>query len=531
MKTESGAKSDWKSQVVLLLLLCGATGFYAVLRGTDANWDLKNYHLYTAHAFLNGRLGFDVAPAQLQSFFNPLPNLPTYALIRGLNDYPRLIAFLMGAPAGVYAYALGGISLLVARRAFGPGILAACAAIITTVAGMTGAAVAPGIGVSSNDVAIGSLILLALWQVLRVLDVSPASLAQNWPAAATAGLLAGAALGLKLTNIIYAAPLGLAILAFLGLRQAIVAGVAMGLGFLVFWAPFAVMLWREFGNPVFPLYNHIFASPDYLPIHLADMRFLPRDALQTIFYPFYWLRSTIGLVTELRLRDPRVAIGYISALILLVDLLRAGWRKAWKTERPTLLILAFCLLAYAMWISLFGIYRYLLVVESLSIVLAMLACARLFAARRLMGIGVFAAVTLLAMTTTLRPNWGHARHYGLQAIQLDPAPLVPPGALLILLGGDPMGYLIPFLPDDVRAIGSGNNLMRLTDAHGLAQRGREAIASHAGPIWTATAPAMTEAAIEAALEPLRLRVGDCVLVRSNIAPAGHRLCELTRTGG
>lgn len=515
---------------VLLALLCGLTGLYSVRVGTDINWDLQNYHLYSAYAFLHGRLGLDIAPAQLQTYFNPLANLPIYGLVRRLNDHPRLVAFLMGLPVGVYAFALSGISLLMARKAFGPGRLAVGAAMVATLAGMTGAGVMPGIGMSSNDVTIAALVMLALWTVLWVADTPNATFRGTWKGSLLAGLLAGFALGLKLTNIIYAAPLGLAILAFLGLRHAMVAGGAMMLGFLMLWAPFALQLWREFGSPVFPLYNDIFASPDYSPIGLADKRFLPRSWTQTAFYPFYWLRQTSGLVTELQMRDARIAIGSLAALVLIVDLTSRRLRRLTLAgERSTLLLLAFCIISYVIWLQLFGIYRYLLVVESLSVVLTMLAIARLLAGQRRLGVVAFAATALAVTLFTIRPDWGHTP-YGPQVVRFDPAPQLPSDSLVIFVGGEPMGYLVPFLPPGVLVVGIENNMLRPGQTHGLDRRTRTLIAGQRGALWAVADPDKPISTIERSLETYGLGVGECHLVRSNLAPAGHRFCELHRTG-
>src|SRR4051794_32023493 len=64
--------------VVLGSLLAGA--LYAWFAGEDINWDWRNYHEYSAFAWINGRLDRDVAPAGIQNFFNPLPYLPAYLL-------------------------------------------------------------------------------------------------------------------------------------------------------------------------------------------------------------------------------------------------------------------------------------------------------------------------------------------------------------------------------------------------------------------------------------------------------------------
>ena len=52
-----------------------------LLLGFDANWDLKNYHLYNVHAWFTGRMATDIAPAQLQSWHNPLLDVPLYLIV------------------------------------------------------------------------------------------------------------------------------------------------------------------------------------------------------------------------------------------------------------------------------------------------------------------------------------------------------------------------------------------------------------------------------------------------------------------
>jgi hypothetical protein len=46
-------------------------GLASMLLGQDSNWDLRNYHLYNGYAVVNGRVGFDPAPAAFQTYSNP----------------------------------------------------------------------------------------------------------------------------------------------------------------------------------------------------------------------------------------------------------------------------------------------------------------------------------------------------------------------------------------------------------------------------------------------------------------------------
>ena len=54
----------------------------SLLRGQDTNWDLRNYHLHNAWALIEGRVGVDLAPAQMQSYFAPLLDVPYFLLVQ-----------------------------------------------------------------------------------------------------------------------------------------------------------------------------------------------------------------------------------------------------------------------------------------------------------------------------------------------------------------------------------------------------------------------------------------------------------------
>ena len=82
-----------------------AAGTLAAIVRQDANWDLKNYHFYNAWAFVHQRMEIDVAPAQLQTYLNPLLDLPFYAMVAA-GWPPRAIAFAMGLFAGAGAFFL-----------------------------------------------------------------------------------------------------------------------------------------------------------------------------------------------------------------------------------------------------------------------------------------------------------------------------------------------------------------------------------------------------------------------------------------
>src|SRR2546425_8923549 len=130
----------------------------------DVNWDLQNYHFYNAWAFLRQRLGWDIAPAQLQTYHNPLLDLPFYWMIAA--DWPpRLISFVMGLPAGIGAVFLGKIlhTLFGDLSSRDRWLYAALAFLI----GITASGPVSQLGTTLNEWPGTALVMIALWLVLK----------------------------------------------------------------------------------------------------------------------------------------------------------------------------------------------------------------------------------------------------------------------------------------------------------------------------------------------------------------------------
>ena len=510
----------------LAAICVAAAGTISVVTGTDRNWDLANYHIYAPYAWLHGRLFFDILPAQFQTFFNPLLSLFPFSVYWLFQDLPRVGAFVLGVPAGIYAFIFLRIAWDHARQLFESRLQAIVATALAGAIGLTGVAFAAGIGLTSGDVLAAAPIALAYWFVQREVSATGAGLPARLAPLAVAGAVAGMAVGLKLTLVPFAAALGVMILLLLGLRAAVVAGAAMGAGFLLFWAPHALALWRETGNPMFPMYNAIFRSPDFFPVSPADERFLPRSALQAVFYPFWWLVPNQGLVSELRMRDWRVPIGYLS-LLALVPLL--VWRGAGLNRRPFWLLIGVAVLAYAIWAKISGIYRYLVLLEALAVLLLMAALALAFRGRAVLALLAMGVIGAATIATTILPNWGKGPH-GAQMLSVPPLP-VPVGALVVTLDDDPHSYLVPFMPPSVRVLGLNTNILRPGTETGLTRRLREAIAAHEGAGWSIAAPRTTDGQRDAVLAAYGLVVaGACVLVRTSLESGGHVFCPIAKRG-
>ena len=84
--------------------------------GQDAFWDTKNYHLYNAWAFLNHRYARDIAPASMQSYFNPLLDVAYFLLSTGpLAHWLRMLAAVQGLWFGALCYMMLRITFRLAH--------------------------------------------------------------------------------------------------------------------------------------------------------------------------------------------------------------------------------------------------------------------------------------------------------------------------------------------------------------------------------------------------------------------------------
>lgn len=427
-------------------LLLGAV--YSALRGPDASWDLRNYHLYAAWAALHGRLSLDLAPAGMQSFFNPLMDLPYFLLGTGpLQHLPRLLAGVQGLWYGALLFVLLKLALRLAEmagRRFG-GI-----DVLAVLIGGTGTMAVSQAGLSSNELPLAVLILTGLYLLLPLCGDAPG--VKPWRRVLLAGLLCGLAAGLKPTAVVYLPAIGLGLLIALGSRaqawrMTVLLGAAAIAGFLLAYGWWGWQLWKLTGNPVFPLFNQVFHSA-WLPASSGtDRQFIPRDLGQWLFYPAYWIARNDHMVTEATFADARYALEQVAILILLA---MSGWRrgKPHAESRVQRLLVVFVVVGYVLWLLLFSILRYAIPLEALSGPLILMAVQALPGSRssddrpRRWPIWMMAALFVLVAAGSRYPGWGHGR-YAAQAFDVQ-APAVQPGSLVLVVG-QPQAYVIPFL--------------------------------------------------------------------------------------
>lgn len=216
------------------------------------------------------------------------------------------------------------------------------------------------------------LSLPVLLEALRVTLAPPPEPGRLTRRSALLGLLLGTAVALKLTNLVFALPIGLVALlrwrSGLGSVRPAIAALATGaLAFLLPVASHALVLTARHGSPVFPHFNARFESPDFPPLDMKDVRWgpeSPRAALAwTVTSAFRPERlSEFGVTTG------RLAAGWVVALGALLLLRRDRLARS----------VAFVAVAGGvLWSLGTGYYRYGLFGELAGSLVVVLVAARL----------------------------------------------------------------------------------------------------------------------------------------------------------
>lgn len=497
----------------MLAACLAAAGAASLALGQDANWDLRNYHYYNPWALLHGRWSLDIAPAQVQTFYNPVADLPFYFLAGILPA--RGVALAMAIPAAVSAFFLARIAALLFADVGGTRRIVLIAAGVAV--GVTGAAGVSVIASTMNEWHSTALVMAALYLAVRGRHL-------GW-----AGFLMGCAAGLKLAYAPYAVGLAAAMMAYgtprERIRRVAYVGAFLFLGWLATGGAWSAFLWMRFGDPVFPYLNGIFRSGEWLPVSFHDARWGPRTALQWLAFPLYFSHGGHALVGEVGFRDYRLAAMWTLGVLALGWFLVAGRRRPGTLAAPWRIVIVFALVSYAAWLACFGYYRYAVPLEMLSGLFACGAVAFAFRARPVLGMAVLMLAVALLIGTTRKMGWERIP-FGGRYFEVA-VPAVEEGALVVMAGGDPMAYALPFFRADARFVAPSNNLLRMDQESGLARRAAETIRGHGGPIYLLDR-AQESSESQAVLRHFGLLRGACEPVRSNIDYDALRLCKVLR---
>ena len=508
-------------------------GLYSISEGQDINYDLQNYHLYNPYAYLNDRMLIDLFPAGLQSYFNPFLDLAYVAAIS--NWSPLTVGFLLGAVHGLSFLFL----LRISRHVLKGHHLGEFYSLALAIAGVLSVGFLSEVGTIFHDNSVTLILLLSLWMIMHFID----STARGQPAfkddakILCAGLLAGIASGLKLTCSIYALALCLAFLAIgtrwrIRLKSLILFGVFMVLGLLISNGYWMFKMWSLFGNPIFPLYNHIFHGDLIRAVPFFDERFLPATLLEKLFYPVFFTLDPLR-VAEFGYEQISWLCCYAAVLFLLVHVLFKTLKRDSSFNRlncQARFLLTFFCVGYLLWMQMFGIYRYLIPLEILIPLILFVISSYFFKKRHSwVALLLVVAITIVNLQGSI-PDWGHSE-WSDRVYRVEPGALSEsPEPAVVYLAGQPLGWIVPALNINVPFIQVAPRWYPVSEAYW--QRAKALAEGREGKrflIWAPDASTYADIA-KAGLKKLGLRM-DCTEDRFLIGYLGkarfkYRYCAV-----
>lgn len=353
----NGNQIKYLSVQLLLFLLAG--GVASLFLRYDLLWDLANYHYYNPWAFFNNRWMYDVAPGGINTFFNPLADIPLYVLIKYFNNFPNFIIFVQGLWSGAAAFVFFKLICLFfdAKSLLGKVQISAAWLV-----GITSWPFFMQIGSTTNEMITVLMVSGGYYLIIKELkNPAPLKLINfGW-----AGICLGAAAGLKLTAATYCVSVGITMLfcyryfkPFYRIMGVFVLSGAVG--FLLTYGVWMWRLWDTFGNPLFPLLNNLFKS-DWFDIRsYRDTIFLPKDIWGYIFYPFYLLLDKLPSEGQSVIMDFR---NIIMSFVVGGFILFCGFRiiknkTKISFKKEDVFLWGLWLVSYIVWLIAFSIQRY-----------------------------------------------------------------------------------------------------------------------------------------------------------------------------
>lgn len=520
-------------QLIYLFFLMCIFGAWSIFMRQDIGWDLLNYHFYNAYALIHHRLGWDLAPAQMQTYINPFFDVFNYAFIT--TQKPRVTAFILGSLSGITAFFLFKSAWILfseaeqRQRIF--------YATLATILGMTGMAGMWQLGTTSNDTKVALFVVLALYCMLKVI-ISKDSVTQN-SYVITAGLLLGLVTGFKLTAACYAVGLfvGFALCRYperRNLKQLVFCMIAAIIGFVIADGYWMWTLYQHFKNPLFPYYNTFFHSP-YADIgSYVDERYHPHTLFQYIFLPFYLLRSNHAL-PDMQTHDPRLMMVFILVILFAIVTLYRKYFYVDKVQSKFFLIpewrflLITFLISYLLWLIQFTIYRYAMPLEIFSGLTIVYIIQAIFNKASVRFWALLIVAAWLILNTSVVDSGGRMR-FDKTYFSVD-VPSLPAHSLIITTSGGAVGYLVPFFPSDSRFVGANNNFNAPGHTN-LSQKAVEIIIkTYTGPMYSLT-PMADKNDLSKVLHFYHLVpiTSKCVTFRSNVHDEFY-FCQLIKKSG
>jgi hypothetical protein len=422
--------------------------------GKEMAWDLLHYHFYAGFSALNDRFEYDYFAAGPNSYLNPYAYVPFYVLVKlGLPGLAvgTVLAMIHSVVLWLTYELACRISPSEDRRErffFG---------LCVTVLAFMNPVLLQQIGSSFSDITTTALVLGG-WLLLAQAVLRP-----RMRLVIFAAILLGIATALKPTNGLYAIG-AFFLVAFLPLpffwriRNLFCFGATLGISFVLAAAPWSLRLARMFGNPMFPLLNNVFKSPEITTSSAKPYRFIANSLTDALVRPFAMTGTDNMIAEELAGPDLRYAL---LLLVFLISVIAWIWRSSTRTLMPPVtpasesatraLAALGCgfTFTWIVWLIYSGNSRYFLSMACVATVLAVALLFRLLVNHTLGRNGIMLALlvaqgTALALGTEFR--WNQAPWDGRWFDVEIPEKLASQPNLYLSIGMQSNSYIAPFLP-------------------------------------------------------------------------------------
>lgn len=251
----------WEGALVCLAAWVGLLAIPLSLGEFGLGWDALNHHVYLGWSAEQQRFDRDFVGAGYQSFQSPYLYWPIYRMA---------VSGWSGVSAGAVLASLQALVVWpvwkLARICMqGESVFDGVLRVLAVALAMMSALVLSAFGFSMNDLLAAAPLV---WAVALAMEPTaragamPSSVARRY--VVFSGVCAGLAVALKLSNgplaVLMPALWLLCARELRGRLLAVLLGSTGGIaGFLLGYGYWGWLLWRHFGNPVFPFYHHWFA--------------------------------------------------------------------------------------------------------------------------------------------------------------------------------------------------------------------------------------------------------------------------------
>ncbi len=403
-------------------------------------WDFSNYHYYNGYAFLTGTTFYHLAPAYVNSYFNPLLEVPVYFIVLFFNNYPFVLSAYEGLWLGILYFIFFKILLLVFPSQTK---LQKLGIVCAFVFGVIGYDLVSQIGSTTNEINMSVFYMGGLYFILSswFKDQKPVV----WKLM-TGGFLLGVCAGLKMTAVPHVFALFLTCLICAKLipsfwKSGLIVAGGLLIGFLITNGFWMMKLHEAFQNPVYPWLNALFQSDFVIKENVRENSYLPQSIWQYLFLPF-GVFQVDGLYHHF---DNKITlpllISYLLVIFTLIGFCFRNFRQNIPNAKISFFLVVLTLWIYVVWLMTTTVVRYLIPFNLLSgIVLLVFLYGKqlLKSSDGFFSLGLF-VIVFMFIPTQYRFYFKKADPSKIVSVE---DPLIPDDAVVIL-DGRPTAFVIP----------------------------------------------------------------------------------------